>query len=133
MRPFLALLLLAACNTPSPHFSGLEATRVSVAGSVFDIRVRGDLAEALRVNAQYAPRFGPIRARAAFAMEQVSGCTVTEVSGDQALALGKLSCKDRPTRWSAPVAPVSYSCTDVGHWSSYRLGVTWQDFDCDPV
>lgn len=89
----LALSGLAACNTPGPHFRDVPPTRVTVEGSVFDVRVKGDLAEAMRVNTEYAPRFGPIRQRAAFAMAQVSGCRVVDVLGDQALATGQLSCK----------------------------------------
>lgn len=88
----LLILLLPACNTAGPHFRGLPATRITVEGSVFDVRVRDELAEAMRVNMQYAPRFGPIRDRARIAMERVSGCRVTEVRGDQALATGLLEC-----------------------------------------
>ena len=93
-RTFCLLLLsvLCACNTPSPPFRGLSPTRVTVDGSTFDVRVRGTHAEAICVNAEYAPRFGPIRARAAEAMAQVSGCRVVTVAGDQALALGTLDC-----------------------------------------
>lgn len=87
-----ALTWLAACNTPSPEFKGIAPTRVTVDGSTFDVRVDGQKAEALRVNAQYAPRFGPIRDRAARAMAQVSGCEVRKVTGDQALAFGALKC-----------------------------------------
>lgn len=86
------LLLLAACNTPGPHFRGLTATRVMVEGSVFDVRLRDELAEAVRLNVEYAPRFGPVRDRAAAAMAAVSGCRVTDVLGDQALATGRLDC-----------------------------------------
>lgn len=88
----LSLLLLLACNTPGPHFRGLPATRVTIDGSVFDVRVRGEMAEAMRVNVQYAPRFGPIRERAGRAMAQVSNCRVEKVLGDQALATGVLDC-----------------------------------------
>lgn len=87
------VVLLAACNTPGPHFRGLEATRVTIQGSTFDVRVRGELAEAIRVNSEYAPRFSPVRERAAIAMAQVSGCEVKDVRGDQALATGLLDCK----------------------------------------
>jgi hypothetical protein len=95
MRIRLALvtcLALAACNTPSPGFRGLPATRVTVDGSTFDVRVKGEKAEAIRVNAEYAPRFGPIRDRAERAMAQVSGCEVKAIAGDQALAVASLSC-----------------------------------------
>lgn len=87
-----AALLLAACNTPGPHFRGLPATRITVEGSTFDVRVRGKLAEAIRINPEYAPRFSPVRERAGIAMARVSGCEVKEVRGDQALATGLLKC-----------------------------------------
>ena len=46
---FVCLIGLGACNTAGPHFRGLPATRITVEGSAFDVRVNGDLAEALRV------------------------------------------------------------------------------------
>jgi hypothetical protein len=92
MRLLVLLCLLAACNTPTGPFRGLAPQRVTVDGSTFDVRVSGDLAEAIRVNAQYAPRMGPIDARAARAMAEVSGCRVKRVTGDQALLLGRLDC-----------------------------------------
>ena len=88
----LAIFLAASCNTPSVGFMGLEATRVEVDGSVFEVRIRGEMAEAIRTNFEYAPRFGPIRARGAKAMALVSGCKVLDVQGDQALMTGKLDC-----------------------------------------
>ena len=86
------LLLLAACNTAGPGFRGLPATRVVVDGSTFDVRVHENRAEAIRVNFEYAPRFGPIKERARKAMAQVSGCEVKSVGGDQAMAVGTLKC-----------------------------------------
>ncbi len=88
----LILIGLAACNTPGPHFRGLTATRIEVNESLFEVRVRGEMAEAMRINPEYAPRFGPIRNRAALAMSAVSGCEVKDVLGDQALATGVLNC-----------------------------------------
>ncbi len=88
----LLILNLPGCDGGSPHFMGIEPTRVEVEGSVFAVRVKGRLAKAVRINPQYAPRMGPIGGRAATAMEQVSGCTVREIRGDQALILGILDC-----------------------------------------
>ncbi|MFT6675772.1 MAG: hypothetical protein ACJAVM_001965 [Sulfitobacter sp.] len=88
----LSFLILSACNTAGPYFRGLPATRVTVEGSTFDVRVRGKLAEAIRVNMEYAPRFAPIQRKAGIAMAQVSGCRVKEVRGDQAQATGILDC-----------------------------------------
>lgn len=92
-RAILLLTVLSACNSPGPHFRDLPATRVTIDGSVFDVRVRGELAEAVRVNGEYAPRLGPISGRAAQAMSAVSGCHVTEVRGDQAQVTGILECE----------------------------------------
>lgn len=125
---FLAVLslLLAACNTPGPHFRGLPATRVTVEGSTFDVRVRDRLAEALRINPEYAPRFGPIQDRAGVAMQQVSGCRVTEVRGDQALATGLLDCgSDPPRRIMTP--GVHYDCRVVDAQTSQGV------YRCDPI
>lgn len=90
----LGLLLLASCNTPGPHFRDVPATRVRVNGSIFDVRVRDELAEGMRINPEYAPRFGPIKARAAFAIEAATGCQVLKVLGDQALVTAVLDCGD---------------------------------------
>jgi hypothetical protein len=75
----LLTLVLASFNTAGRHFRGLQATTVTVDGSTFDVRVRGELAEAIRTNSEYAPRFGPIRERAGRAMALVSGCEVKKV------------------------------------------------------
>lgn len=129
----LLLVLLAACTAPSPHFRGIDATRITVADSVFDVRVRGNLAEAVRVNAQYAPRFGPIRARAAFAITQVSGCSVKEVRGDQALALGLLDCGARSPDWRHRIVPVAYECSEIRSWQNPELRIGYSDFECTPL
>ena len=99
---FLILVACAACNGPTPHFRKSAVTRVTVEGSVFDVRVRGNMAEAQRISHEYAPRFGPIRQRAGYAMAHVSGCRVIEVLGDQALATGVLACEGEPEGWFVP-------------------------------
>jgi hypothetical protein len=128
MRHLVCLVLLAACNAPSPHFTDVPPKRLVVDGSTFDVRVKRPLAEAVRVNPEYAPRFGPIRARAAFAMARVSGCKVVEVTGDQALALGKLECPDGPPM-PVFVGPTNYSCVETPR----IFDVDYIEFDCDPV
>lgn len=132
MRLVPFLLLLAACNTSGPEFRGLAATQVTVAGSVFDVRVRGDRAEAIRVNAQYAPRIGPMHARAAFAIQRVSGCRVSRMSGDQAQATARLACGARPPGWQPPQRPVSYSCVEIRQWLHPAQEGLYAEFDCDP-
>lgn len=94
MRGFVLVLIcwLAACSDRVGHFAGVPATLVEVGGSRFEVRLRGTLAEATRVNPQYAPRLGPLRQQAATAMARVSGCEVRGVLGDQAVMTGILLC-----------------------------------------
>lgn len=130
----LGAILLAACNTPGPHFRDRPATRVSVADSVFDVRVRDELAEALRINPQYAPRLGVIRNRAAHAMAAVSGCRVKEVRGDQAMTTGLLECPDTPANGRVvPQTTGAFECirTDRGQFD--LPDSVYEDYDCDPV
>jgi hypothetical protein len=128
----LSLFLLSACNTAGPEFAGIAPTRVTVDGSAFDVRVAGERAEALRVNPQYAPRFGPIRARAAFAMAQVSGCRVLKIEGDQAQATAVLSCSGRAPDRPIPRGPVSFSCLEIGGLLDEMPGGPYSEYDCDP-
>ncbi|WP_299566363.1 hypothetical protein [uncultured Sulfitobacter sp.] len=129
----LALCLFtAACNTAGPDFRGLPATTVTVDGSTFDVRVRDELAEAIRTTPEYAPRFGPIRARAARAMAMVSGCEVREVRGDQAQATGILDCgKNR--RRPAGGAPAGLACATVTGSALGALGGSTVALDCAPL
>lgn len=129
---FTPLALVAACNTAGPHFRGLPATTVTVDGSTFDVRVRGELAEAIRTNPEYAPRFGPIRDRAARAMAMVSGCEVREVRGDQAQATGILKCGKGRARPIPPV-PVDFDCIPVPGTELQEIGGISVEIDCEPV
>jgi hypothetical protein len=102
MRNLVVFLnfFMAACtvqqghfaSAPQGYFADAKATRVTSGGSVFDVRLRGNLAEAIRINPQYAPRLGPLRAQAAQAMAVVSDCRIKGVLGDQALMIGVLDC-----------------------------------------
>ena len=129
MRCFICLLLLlSGCNTAGPHFRGLVATRVTIEGSTFDVRVQENLAEAIRVNPQYAPRFGPIRQRAGRAMALVSGCKVKEVRGDQAQATGLLDCgKGAP---QDRILPEPTECIPVRGSEVKGLGSVTIDLAC---
>lgn len=133
MIRMLALLLpiLGACNAPSQPFRGILATQVTVDGSTFDVRVSGNRAEAIRTNAQYAPRFGPIRERAGKAMAMVSGCKVVRVDGDQAMATGALDCgKGAP---SARKRGVKLECIPVRGTAMRGIGAVIVDADCYPI
>ena len=134
MRVFLLLssVLITACNTAGPHFRGLPARTVTVEGSTFDVRVRGELAEAIRTNMQYAPRFGPIRDRAGVAMAMVSGCTVTEVRGDQAQAVGILDCGGGGPR-VVPVTTGDVTCVPERGTEVELIGEVEVEITCDPA
>ncbi len=125
------LALLVGCNTAGPHFRGVPATRVSIDGSTFDVRVRARLAEAVRINPEYAPRFGPIAGRAKTAMAQVSGCDVTEVRGDAAQATGVLDCGQGVLpRW---LPGQTWECFAVDGFVSAGLEVRHVDYECERV
>ena len=131
-RFYLALILLAACNTPGPGFRGVPATRITVEGSTFDVRIKDNRAEAIRVNAQYAPRVGPIGARAQIAIEGASGCAVRQMGGDQAQILAELTCKGAPPAAPRQQAP-EYSCWPVGLAQVPGPRALPQEIECRPV
>lgn len=132
LRPLSLLLCLTACGQPSAHFADLPATRVEVDGSVFDVRVRGELAEALRRNVEYAPRLGPIRQRAALAMRQVSGCRVEYVLGDAAVTLGLMECDGKDRDWSRYLINRGYECVEVRGLADSSPGGPYYDYECSP-
>jgi len=96
MGRFLFLMLLAGCAAPTSGFRGAVATEVVVEGSRFQVYRKGDQAQAVRINRQFAPRIGPLAGRAAIAMQQVTGCRVTDMAGDAAVMVGRLSCTATP-------------------------------------
>lgn len=128
----IGVLFVASCNTAGPYFRGLPPTTVTVDGSTFDVRVRDDLAEAIRTNTEYAPRFGPIRERAGRAMAMVSGCEVVEVRGDQSQATGFLSCGKGKKR-DKPAIPVALECVPIRGTELTQLDGTSVEIDCEPV
>ncbi len=103
----LAMLLCSACNTPGPGFRGIEATRITVGGSTFDVRVAGTRAEAIRLNSEWAPRLDAVAPQGVAAIERVSGCRVRKLDGDAALMTARLDC-------GQPLAPLprgnTYDC-----------------------
>ena len=103
---------------------------MTIDGSTFDVRVRGRLAEAIRTNMQYAPRFGPIQARAAKAMEIVSGCDVKEVRGDQAQATGILACGHDPPGVDRLKRQGEYDCLTLDSYISPATNELVLDLDC---
>jgi len=129
----LIMILAAACNTPSREFRGLEAVQISVAGSTFDIRVRGNRAEAIRINAEYAPRLSGIAPKAFVAIEKVSGCKVRRLGGDQALIHATLRCGDSPEPLVPLPASIRYECQIEDRYTNRGLGEDVTEMVCTPV
>lgn len=88
----LILLVLGACGTPGPEFAGVAPVRVKLGASVFDIRVAGRRAEAIRLNPRPAMRLASVGVPAVLAIERVSGCRVDRLRGDQAMMRAALDC-----------------------------------------
>jgi len=116
--------LLAGCDTPSPAFQGIPAHRVSVDGSDFDIRIKGLRAEAIRTNAEWAPRMAATAPQGVAAIEAVSGCRVERLTGDQAMMRARLDCGDGPP--PAPLFPIELDC------DAYELDTGYGALECRP-
>lgn len=127
---FFLFLFLSACNSPHPHFRGIAPTTLTVDGSTFDIRVRNNLAEAIRTNAQYAPRLGPIEPRARSAIEMVSGCRVKEMRGDQAQLTGILDCGNGGPRIDRMRPQGDYDCDVIDSFVVRSTNDLFLDLDC---
>lgn len=106
---------------------------MTVQGSTFDVRVLDNRAEALRINTEYAPRFGPIKERARVAMAQVSGCTVSSVTGDQAMAFGTLRCSKAVKQSRAKTEVVAtLDCVPVRGSQVKGINQVTVELDCEP-
>ncbi len=117
------ILCVAGCNTPGAEFRGIDPVRISIGQSVFDIRVEGLRAQAIRVNAEIAPRLASVAPRGVLAIERVSGCRVRRLTGDQAVMLARLDCGG-----SLPPlpGPKGYDCVIEGEYKGYA------DLICEP-
>lgn len=131
MRFLIVLMLLAGCNAPSPHYRGAEVTRVTVAGSTFEVRSKGRLAEAVRVNTQYAPRLGKIAPRAEVAMEAATGCDVVEIRGDAAKVTGILACQPGDAPPPALLAAQAQDCEVVDIFVPAGGATGYLEAECD--
>ena len=88
----LLIALLAACSGPTPYLAGMPVVVVEEGGAVFHIRRKGDLAEAVRVNREWAPRIGAVAEHVTVAIRQATGCEVRDIRGDAAVIVARLKC-----------------------------------------
>ncbi|MCV6823225.1 MULTISPECIES: hypothetical protein [Halocynthiibacter] len=88
------VLLIAGCDSPHPKMMGVKAQEITVEGSTFRVRTKGEIAEAIRVGFVPFSEHAQIPMRAVVAMEEASGCDVDQrsVKGDPALIVARLKC-----------------------------------------
>lgn len=124
---FVFCVFLMGCDTPSPGFIGIEAQRITVGESTFDVRVKDNRAEALRLNSEWAPRLAAVEPRARAAIEKVSGCKVVRVRGDQAMMVADLQCGAT----SAPRPPQAPLDCELDGAPRQLSGEVFVDLVCD--
>ena len=85
---------LAACASPSPQLMRGMKHDAEVGGSRFTIWQIGEIVEIYRTSPEVLPRLSEVMAKAAIAVEQVSGCPMRDGSmvGDAALMKATLDC-----------------------------------------
>lgn len=91
---FPLVLILSCCDTPGLRHMGVAPLQRSVGGMSFDIRVRDNLAEAIRTNSMWRPRMSEVAKNGSQAIAQATGCHVAWVRGDPSVLLAGLDCKD---------------------------------------
>ena len=128
----LAVIALAACNTPSPGFRGIAPVRITVGQSTFDVRVDGNRAEAIRLNREWAPNMKAVAPRAVAAIEKVSGCEVTKLGGDQALIAARLKCGKDAEPMEVLPGQIEYDCDIEDVYVNRGLGERVTEMTCTP-
>ena len=115
---------LLGCDAPGLEFRGVPATRIHVAQSTFDVRIKGKRAQAIRLNAENAPRLAAVAPRGVYAIEKVSGCRVRKLVGDAAVMQAWLDCGGR----LEPLPrDVEFECSIDVIYDSFA------DLTCEPV
>lgn len=91
-----AILLLSACNGPSPALRGSEGIEMEVEGSHFLDYRRGIQAEAIRTNFEFPATVRHIFPKAAIAIEHATGCPphIASMTGDAAHIKADLNCPE---------------------------------------
>lgn len=94
----MVFFLCAACGASTvPQLRGLPPQTVTIEGSVFDIRMRGTKAEAIRTNFEFPAKYGPIRRKAITAIESLTLCKVGKTRGDPSVVIAELDCPEKDT------------------------------------
>ncbi len=132
LLPCLVFLVSAACDTPHPRFAGVDPVRITMGQSTFDVRVKGGEAEAIRLNAEWAPRPEAVAPRAVAAIERVSGCTVRRLDGDQAQFFARLKCSKDDRPMAVLPGRIEYECDIADAYIDRGLGEAVTEMTCTP-
>lgn len=132
MKRLVLLLSLAACDTPGLDFKGIEPTRIEVSGTLFDVRIRGRMAEAIRLTPDPAPRWLRVGAKAGFAIEKVSGCKISRLGGDTAVVTAHLRCAGASMPPALP-PKLHYVCDIDAPYTIRGTSIGVTEITCDQV
>lgn len=127
MRRLLCLFLssgLAACDSPSVEFMGGQKSVHNIGGHSFSVHVKGAKAQVIRTNFAKKPDLQNISRQAELAIEQATGCPVTEIYGDVAVMAGSIDCTKplKAGEWATWTAPSRTSLICDGYSSPSRWG-----------
>lgn len=128
----LAVLTLAACDSPSPAMWGADVAQIEVDGSTFSVRRAGDRVEALRVSMEFRPKKYETLMKAAIAMQQTTGCAIRTGSlrGDQAVARAELDCEGAKPPVTLTEVVVQLDCEAAETWRIDGLDQDFAEVDC---
>ncbi len=120
----ISAVFVAGCNLPGLEFRHVAATRITIGSSIFDVRVKGDRAQAIRRNPEPKAQRKGLALRAIAAIETVSGCRAGRLDGDAALVVTRLDCGGATPR---PPSETALICkVDV-------LYESFADLSCTPA
>jgi hypothetical protein len=94
MRPLVALLLLAACASPSPQFFDAQRSDVTVQGRSFTVFRDANRVQVIRLGYATPAQRRDIPAQMLQAVTLATGCTPIAASfqGDSGERRGRISC-----------------------------------------
>ncbi len=89
-----AMVLLAACASPSVQYLGSEGVPVDVGASRYTVFRKGDNVQVIRTNPVLLPNRNQVFTEAALAIHRATGCDVrrNSLTGDQAVINAQLDC-----------------------------------------
>lgn len=94
MQIILFLLLLMACNSPSPKMMGGDRAEMRVSGHNYIVYRKGTAFEVIRTGYVAPGQHPATRVTMLSAVEQATGChpVVASLSGDSGVMRGRLNC-----------------------------------------